>query len=366
MNGPEILHLIRHDLHRAVARQGKPPAPRPIDASAWVAMSAMQKAIRRGREDLALGAAATLLRDAPEKLWRGIGCIAYEDIGVASLETLELATVALAGKRQRSALGGEWAVASCVVAELSRAPKCRAADDLLMVCELHPAHAEARVELPLLATRELISIAVGKEKIETRALALWYAFGTDRRPSTLVSRPGEPRLVFDYLCEAGWPHSIVEVAREGFRRGGDMLCPLVALLAREPREPSEIRDDDLPPETMIGGVPGWAMDVHTRQGRASFVHFLETDAPSARWVRANIRPARRLPFFGHIVFRVESGLVVNRLRWPLADELRRQADVECSYPDSCDDTEILGLTRADLPILDEVRTAVAGGLRHAF
>ena len=28
--------------------------------------------------------------------------------------------------------------------------------------------------------------------------------------------------MFDYLCEAGWPHSIVAVAREGFRHGGDM------------------------------------------------------------------------------------------------------------------------------------------------
>ena len=52
MNGPHILHLIRHDLQGAVARQGKPPTPGPMDASPWVAMSAMQKAIRRGREDL--------------------------------------------------------------------------------------------------------------------------------------------------------------------------------------------------------------------------------------------------------------------------------------------------------------------------
>jgi hypothetical protein len=235
-----------------------------------------------------------------------------------------------------------------------------------MVCELHPALAEVRVELPLLTTRELTTIAVGKGTIEKRALALWYALGTDRRPSALVSRPGEPRLVFDYLCEAGWPHSIVEVAREGFRRGGNMLCPLVALLSCEPREPSQIGDDDFPPETMLGGVPGWAMDVHTRQGRAAFAYFLETDAPSARWVRTNIRPARRLTFFGHIVFRVESGLVVNRQRWPQADELRRQGDVECSYPDSRDDTKILELTRADLPILDEFRAAVARGLGHAL
>ena len=307
MNGPEILHIIRHDLQRAIACRGRPPTSRPLDVSPWLAMSVLQKAIRRGREDLALRAAASLLHDAPEKLWRRIGCIAYEDIGVASLEAVGLATVALAGKRHRSALGGEWEIASWLVAELSRAPKCRGADDLLMICELHPAHAEARVELPLLTTRELITIAVGKEKIETRALALWYAFGTDRRPSTLVSRPGEPRLVFDYLCEAGWPHSIVEIAREGFRRGGDMLCPLVALLSCEPREPSQIRDDDLRPETTIGGVPGWAMDVHARQGRAAFARFLETAAPSARWVRANIRPARRLHFFGHIVSASKAG-----------------------------------------------------------
>ena len=63
MNGPEILHLIRRDLQRAVT-------------SPWVTMSAMQKAIRPGRVDLA---------------------------------------------------------PSCIVGELSRAPgKCRAADDLLM------------------------------------------------------------------------------------------------------------------------------------------------------------------------------------------------------------------------------------------
>jgi hypothetical protein len=108
VNGPEILHLIRHDLQGAVARQGKPPPPRPMNASPWVAMSAMQKAIRRGRQDLALSAAATLVCDAPDKLWRRLGCIAYEDTGVASLETVGLATVALAGKRHRSALGGEW------------------------------------------------------------------------------------------------------------------------------------------------------------------------------------------------------------------------------------------------------------------
>ena len=168
MNGPEILHLIRHDLLRAVAERGAPPTQQPMDVSPWVGMSAMQKAIRRGREDLALSAAATLLRDAPDKLWR-IGGIAYEDVGVASLGTIGLATASLGGKQARAALGGEWAVASCVIAELSRALKCRAADDLLMACELHPAYAEVRAELPYLTTRDLITVVTAQGSVHDRA-----------------------------------------------------------------------------------------------------------------------------------------------------------------------------------------------------
>ncbi len=42
-----------------------------------------------------------------------------------------------------------------------------------------------------------------------------------------------------------------------------------------------------------------------------------------------------------------------------------QGDVECSYPESSNDTEILGLTRTDLSIPDEARTEIAGGFNHA-
>ena len=360
MNGPEILHVFRDELRHAVGQRGRPPAPRPTDVSPWLAMAVLQKAIRRGREDLALGAAATLLRDSPDRLWRRIGCVAYEDVGVASLDAVGLATVALAGKQVRAALGGEWAVASCVVSELCRVPKCRAADDLLMACELHPAYAMARDDLPYLTTRDLIAVATGQGSVHERALAIWFAIGTDRSRSSLVDRRGEPRLVFDQLCEAGWPHSIVEVAREGFRRTNEMLCPLVALLSCVERQGSRVKDDDFPPEVMIGDVPSWALDIFSRDGRAAFARFLDTEAPAARWMRRNVKLARRVAFLGHIVFRVEGGLVANRMRWPLADELRRQCDVECSGSDCPDATEILDLMRADLPLLNESR---ADGVR---
>jgi hypothetical protein len=62
--------------------------------------------------------------------------------------------------------------------------------------------------------------------------------------------------------------------------------------------------------------------------------------------------------------RVEGGLVANRVRWPLAEELRRQVDVECSGPECLDATEILELMRDDIPRLNEARAAVMGAARN--
>lgn len=75
MNGPELLTCIRDQLACAVAERGSPPPAAPLNISSWVAMSLLQKAIRRGHENLALAAAAALLRIDPDRLWRRLGCI---------------------------------------------------------------------------------------------------------------------------------------------------------------------------------------------------------------------------------------------------------------------------------------------------
>jgi replication-associated recombination protein RarA len=90
MNGPDPLSIARQQLFDALSNFQAPPSD-PLNVSAWVAMSLLQKAIRRGEERLALQAAATLLRDAPDRLWRRSGCIAFEDIGVADFNTVAIA-----------------------------------------------------------------------------------------------------------------------------------------------------------------------------------------------------------------------------------------------------------------------------------
>jgi hypothetical protein len=294
-------------------------------------------------------------------LWRRLACIAFEDVGLADIDTVATVT-AVVGKKFREFLGGEWATASFLVSKMADAPKCRAADDLLIAAESHPNFEDARLQFAFRNTQDLIRIATGADPLPIRALAAWYGLGTDRRPSPRLSlRQGDPTGLFSALREI-IPPAVVEIAREGFRKTGEVLCPFFALLCPlRQHETTVIVNDKFPPEMMIGDIPGWSYDLYSREGRRALGVFLEGDSETARWVRAHIPSPQRVSFLGGIVFRVEGGAVKSRLRWATGDELRRQVDVECNGPHCPDATEILQLVRDGISALNEVRLRLNGG-----
>src|SRR4051812_44974727 len=71
--------LTTRDQLQAEIAEFQPPRSPTLDISPYLAMSLLQKAIRRGRSQLALNAGATLLQQSPERLWRRLSCIAFED-----------------------------------------------------------------------------------------------------------------------------------------------------------------------------------------------------------------------------------------------------------------------------------------------
>jgi hypothetical protein len=364
MTAPDSIGTAREQLRDAIAEFQTPPCD-PLTISPWAAMSLLQKAIRRGRKDLAFRAAATLLTAAPEKLWRRLGCIAFEDVGLGDLDTVAMVTAAMAGKRLRMGLGGEWASASFLVSRMSEASKCRAADDLLLASENHPDFENARLAFALPRTDDLIRIATGAEPLPICALAAWFAIGTDRRPSPRLSpRKGDPSVVFNTLREIIDP-GMVDMAQEEFRRTGEVLAPFAALLwAERQQHTATIEDDEFPPELIIGDTPAWAYDLYSREGRAALANFIVGRTEAARWVRDHIPPRQRVAFLGGIVFRIEGGCTRKRLRWKTGDELRRLVDIECNGSHCRDATEILKLMRNDIPVLNGVRSELIGGLRH--
>lgn len=337
--------------------------PRPVNplvASDWVAMSLLQKGIRRGRQELAIRAAATLIQSAPDRFWRRCAGTAFEDIGVADLETVSLVMAALTGKRFRAKIGGEWAVARFIVLAMCQAQKCRSADDLLMVVERHPQYELARSNLFNLRDAELLMLATGHESLGHRAIAAWYAAGTYWRTTRhLQPRRGVPAALFEALEGPGRSRIMVDLAREGYRKGAGMLAPFVAMLSPTQESVAGTQDDLFPPETMIGPVPGWAFDLYSREGRTGVEQFLNGGSATARWIRNNMPSASRPQFLGGVLFRVEGGLVRNRIQWGVANELRRVMDVECHGRRCPDATAVLDILRSDIPLLNGVRSRVA-------
>lgn len=363
MNEVKGIQAARQQLEQAVG-SFQPPPLQPLDISPHLGASLLQKAIRRGRTKLALNAAATLLQRSPERLWRRLACIAFEDVGLGDFDLVALAAVAMVGKRARAPLGGEWAVASYLTSRMAAATKCRAADDLLLA-ENHPRFENHRLELGFSTTQHLIGVVTGTEPLPVKALAAWFLLGTDRRPSPrLARRQGDIASLFAALAEILPPH-LVEIAQEGHRRSGEVLPIFMALLAPQLQpEMTSMQTDEMPAETMVGSVPGWSVDVFTRPGRAALVKLIEGSTRTARWMRLRIPRRQRVVFLGTIIFRLEGQCVQRRLRWSMGDELRRAVDYECNGRHCRDSTEILGLARADLGELNAIRAELFRSTDH--
>jgi len=219
-------------LSEALAGVDEPTPPVPLAADRYVALSAMQKAIRRGDENLALRAAMNLMVGGPHAIWRRFAMIAFEDVGVANIDLVGWATVMIAKPEVRKRLGGEWKVADFLIRTLCRSAKCRAADDVLHLIERDPALTDLRDQLPGLSLRDRISrITNCTGGIESQALATWFAIGTDKITSfALAEVPGCSENTFDALRDADYPGSAVEIARMGLKRTGCILAAMFPLL----------------------------------------------------------------------------------------------------------------------------------------
>jgi hypothetical protein len=366
MDHQEFLNASYGELAELLAErpQGTIPEPLPLEISPWLAMSLLQKSIRRGETGHALRAAATLLRDDADKLWRRLAVGVFEDVALGSLALIAPVLIATSGKGIRQKFGGDWAVASAIVERMAAAHKCRASDDLLMSVLAHPRYEADRLGLTYKTNAELMQVVSGTGDIITRAIALTFACGTDRFPTpALRRRVGNLRYALQTMMEKGFPFSVVELAQRGSVRMREPLPIFVALVSREipPRstgyEPTE-KDDDIPPTTMIGEVPSWCADWYVRGGRSAIRAFLKRDTPTGRWIGEHVAPRDRAEFLGGLVFRAEGGCLRSRLQWPTGQYLHRTMEIEANGFGVDDASEALDLLRNDLPVLHEERANV--------
>jgi hypothetical protein len=344
-----------------MGRRTATPHVAPLPISPWLAMSLLQKSLRRGEVGFALQAASTLLHADPERLWRRLICAAYEDIGMGDVDAVALVNGAMAGKLFRRSVGGDWDVAAFLVERLASTRKCRAADDLLMTLQVHPAYAQERLSLTDLQTPELMNYATGAADLISRSIAVCYALGTDRwKPEGLRGRRGEPAYVFQHMLDIGYAHCVLELARTGFNRVREPLPALMSFVSPTCLGGTEAlgKDDEVAATQMVGAVPTWALDQYTREGKEALRRFLHRDVPIIRFVDKHVPPPHRLRFIGGLLFRIDGSLMRQRLQWQAGLSLRFAMEVEANGCGIDNAAEALDLMRSDLDAFNSERSDV--------
>jgi hypothetical protein len=341
-----------------LASDRKVPTVVPLPVSPWVAMSAMQKGIRRGDVDLALRAAAILLKADPAKLWRRLVGIAFEDIGLGSLETVRLVTAAT-DRSARQQFGGDWAVASLLVERMCAAPKCRATDDLFLTISHHHELAELRASLAGADLTEHLSRISDRGALLGAALSVLHASGV-RWTGQVPGHASDAKSTFAAMRAAGADYSIVALASQGIRVTREALPPLLPLLSlARPFGDFTTQDDEFQP-LVIGrsGLPTFVYDAFSWEGKTALARFLKRNTTTGRWLRRYVPAERRLSVLAGGLFRVDGGLVRQRVMWPCAMTLRWLADSGFHSIKLSDPAAFLDMIRADLPMIDEERADV--------
>ena len=357
-----IFEFWRDELAAEIAEDGTFVEIRSIPHGRYIAMSGLQKAVRRGDTDVALRCAARLLTDDPRALWRRLCVIAFEDIGVADPDIVGRVTAACGSKAWRLSIGGEWCVASHLVRRMCAADKDRAADDLIVAAECHPDLERLRAELPGALFSVLMDIAGNAGwHIDARAIAAWYAVGTQRcRSATLPSVSGQPTDYFDGLIERGVGETPVELGRAGLSRTGTVMPVFFPLVWQNLQMAAwHIEPDDIPEAEMIEGVPGYAFDMFTREGKTAFRPFLHTCKPLREFLAdCGVAKARWAHDLGRLIFRAEGGLLNRRMSWDLGKSLLRSASIlDYDLPPERVE-EGIALVRSNLHLLNEARRHV--------
>ncbi len=127
--------FYRHNLFQSVEKFSDEQEYLALDADKYIAMSLMQKAIRRGEFGFAFSSALTLLNLNDRVFWRRMCIIVFEDIGIANLDLVGRITIATGDKRLRQKLGGDRLIAATLISEMCNSEKDRTTDDLLEYVE---------------------------------------------------------------------------------------------------------------------------------------------------------------------------------------------------------------------------------------
>jgi hypothetical protein len=298
---------------------------RPIKVDAWIANSLLQKSIRRGDENIAQSAVLTFHASRGAAVWRRLVIIAFEDVGVADPETVEIAVRVGVNRAFRRDIGPDDTVACNLARLLAGSPKSRSAEHLATIAKYHyslDGHRATGVGYRASPDDALRAADPGLSAPE-RALAVWRASSLSRQDG----RAGAGKIA-ELLCTfvaAGVPGDFIEATERGFKMVRDPIVPMVCLAWLLADQPQAIVDEALPRWLDLDGLPSYALDKHTWVGRRSIRDFVKYN-DAVRNCLDRLVQARSLSDAAYMAaFYADAAPLARKVTWNGADVLRNLA-----------------------------------------
>lgn len=295
----------------------------------WIALSLLQKAVRRGETAQATRAAYFLHSFDYRTLWRRLVVIAWEDIGLGNPDLCFMVTAAAGSKRWREANGGDWFYAAYLTIAMSQSIKDRSTDDLMEVAQYDLRFADERDSYSDFDFDSLLDIVQDvDELLPSRIIAAWYCAGTDRYGfEGLRRRKGDAERYFHSLSDAVCLKHVTELCKLGVSRSRTVLPIFVPTFWRDYVQGdflSFVADGEIL-EHRLRGIPRYSFDGFTRAGKRYLKSIARRHNELSSFLAQVAPPLERDPIVRNMYFRIESALCDRRLDWPIGLEAHRRA-----------------------------------------
>lgn len=337
------------------------PRQNPTTDDRWVLASNLQKAIRRGMSEIAIGTSLKLLTLDPRYFWRRLPVIAYEDVGYGDIELVR--TVLRTFRREAlHKQYGEEKVAAYLVDSMCRARKSRTLCDAIAMLEFNVSLGELEKQCFDHTDEQLVSVACDKD-VEPllRVAVLRHVCGYRERVNGAYIAKASPRpYLMREICarlSLSELETTLFVSGQNVSEAINIPLPLVAQLARGGHAdvqglPSGFEGRD--------GILYAALDRHTRGGKRSFSRFAhEVDELASLFRRRpTLDPVEAL---GVSVFIAEGSALSHWVEFPGAVGLKQtfeQCFLEHARLSGDDGNELLYLTQTHLPELNRIREEI--------
>jgi hypothetical protein len=340
----------------------------PIAADPWVISSLLQKSIRRSETEIAQRAAFTFFHLKGAAVWRRLMVIAFEDVGIGSVDALTTTVAAAGDSAWRKNHGGDLRLAAYLAGILAEAPKDRSADYLCdakdhpMLAEFWGAMENASLESRLSHVRDQ---GLG---LPQRAVAALSALGIGSRGDISRGTGGLEALLTSFR-ELEVPEELVAATRIAAARTREPITAMVPLIwLAAGKSENRVCDCAVPPLVKAGDVPLYALDKHTRLGREAIWRFAcEND--SVRACLARLIPARQTRSAAYMAaFYVDGAPVARRLMWEQSEALEVfgiERDLLHAGVPAEGIQPLLEAMRANIGHLNQLRAQVLAGAQMA-